>query len=336
MGYYLCTQSIQYMENQISEQTHPVEQPKPNKTNWIYLSIIAVLLVAGIYLFLSKNKTENANEELSNQITTVINDKAEIETEYNAALARLDEMRSENSRMDSLLNTKDGELSALKSKIKSLLNQKNLSKNQLAEANKLIAQLKAKMTGFEEQLIALKQENIALSEDNRQLTEEKNSLTEEKTALKEEKSNLEKKVEVGSVLHASHFQLEAIQNKKNLFGKEKEKETSKASKADLIRIRFDLDDNRISESGEKLLYICVYDPAGNVIAANGNANAKFRMSDNTDKAYSATKMVMYKQGESAKGISTDWRPLNHFNAGSYRVEIYHMGYRIGSERVTLH
>jgi hypothetical protein len=45
---------------------------------------------------------------------------------------------------------------------------------------------------------------------------------------------------------------------------------------------------------------------------------------------------MYKQGESAKGISTDWRPLNHFNAGSYRVEIYHMGYRIGSERVTLH
>ncbi|HNB80559.1 MAG TPA: hypothetical protein PLP34_02295 [Chitinophagaceae bacterium] len=314
-------------------------EPTPNEPrrgfhpNWIYLSIIAVLLAAAIYLFLSKNKTENQNEELSNQITTVSNDKASIETEYNAALARLDQMRGESARMDSLLNTKDEEISAMKSKIEAILKQKNLTKSQLKEANMLIAELKARMTGFEQQLIALKQENIELSEDNRQLTEDKNTLNKENENLQEEKNNLEKKVEIGSVLHASNIQLEAIQNKKNLFGKEKEKETGKARKADFIRISFDLDDNRISESGEKTLYICVYDPAGNLVQAN--SSSRFRIADKSEKGYSLSKIVPYKQGEKVQDISADWRPPSAFEPGNYKVEIYHMGYRIGSEKVSL-
>ncbi len=300
---------------------------------WIYLGIIALLLAAAIYLFLTKNQTVNENEQLSNQVTEVSNDKASIETEYNAALARLDQMRGENASMDSVLTTKDAELSEMKAKIEKILKQKNLSTSQLAEANKLIAEFRARMTGFEQQLIALKQENIALSEDNRQLTEDKNSLSSEEESLTEAKTGLEKKVELGSVLHASNIRMEAINTTKTLFGKEKEKETAKAKKADLIRISFDIDDNRISESGEKMVYICVYDPSGNLIS--GSNAAKFKLADDNEKAYSATKMINYKQGEKVKGISTDWRPNSSFSSGNYKVEIYHMGYKIGSEKVSL-
>lgn len=189
------------------------------------------------------------------------------------------------------------------------------------------------MTSYQDQITALKQENVQLTEEKKNLTEEKAQVTQEREVLKEDKKNLEKTVELGSVLHASGIKLEAINNKKNLFGKEKEKETEKAKKADLIRISFDVDDNRISESGEKIIYICVYDPSGNVIAAN--SSSKFKTADEGEKAYTASKTVPYKQGEKVKGISTDWKPLNNFSAGTYKVEIYHMGYKIGSERVTL-
>ncbi len=299
----------------------------------IYLSIIALLLAACIYFFLTKNTVIDQNEDLTNQVATVSNDKASIETEYNDALQRLDEMKSESVQMDSLLNSKDGELSAMKSKIESILKQKNLSKSQLAEANRLISDLKTKMTGYQEQITALKQENVQLSEDKRALTEEKGQLSQEKAALSEEKKGLEKTVELASVLHASGIRMDAINSTKNVFGKEKEKETGKASKADLIRISFDLDDNRVSESGEKIIYICVYDPAGNVISGNGN---KFKLADESEKLYTTSKTIPYKQGEKVKGISTDWKPSSDFNKGTYKVEIFHMGYKIGREMVTLH
>jgi hypothetical protein len=303
--------------------------------NWIYLGIIALLLGAAIYLFLTKNKTEDEKEELTNLVNTVSNDKASIETEYNDALKRLDEMKSQSVQMDSLLSNKDGELSAMKAKIESILKQKNLSAGQLAEANKLIAELKAKMEGYAQQITALKQENVQLNEDKKTLIEEKTQVIQEKEVLTEEKKGLEKTVELGSVLHASAIRMEAINTRKNIFGKEKEKETEKAKKADLIRISFDLDINRISESGEKIIYICVFDPSGNVIPANGSNASKFKLSDDSEKLYTTTKTIPYKQGQNVKGISTDWKPLSDFSKGSYKVEIYHMGYKIGSEMVTL-
>lgn len=303
--------------------------------NWIYLGIIALLLGAAIYLFLTKNKTENENEDLTNQVATVSNDKATIETEYNDALKRLDEMKTQSTQMDSLLSSKDGELSEMKAKIESILKQKNLTAGQLAEANKLIAELKSKMTGYQQQITALKQENVQLTEDNKTLTEEKNQVKEEREVLKEEKKGLEKTVELGSVLHASGIKLTAINATKNLFGKEKEKETEKARKADLIRISFDLDDNRISESGEKIIYICVFDPSGNVISANSSNSSRFKLANDTEMLYTASKTIPYKQGEKSKDISIDWKPLSDFNKGTYKVEIYHMGYKIGNEMVTL-
>jgi hypothetical protein len=34
-------------------------------------------------------------------------------------------------------------------------------------------------------------------------------------------------------------------------------------------------------------------------------------------------------------ITTEWVPNENFEKGNYKVEVYHMGYNIGSENVTL-
>lgn len=301
---------------------------------WIYLSIIALLLGAGIYLFMSKNQAENENDKLENELVTIETDKSSLESEYNAALVRLDEMKGESAQMDSLLKDRNDEVSALKEKIKSILDKKDASDSELKQAKKMIAQLQAKMEDFQQIITALKQENIQLTEDKKQLTEERNQLNEEKNQLHEDKKqvekNLEKTIETASILHASDFTMEVINTKKNIFGKAKEVETGKAKKADLIRFSFDLDDNRVSESGEKIVYICVYKPNGN-IANNGG---KFK-TEQGEKYYTMTKTVAYKKGEKVNDVKVDWAPADNFEKGIYKVEIYHMGYKIGSENVTL-
>lgn len=326
---YLQYKIKKFMENN-SQNTR-----KSFNTNWIYLGIIALLLAAGIYLFVTKNEAEQERETLGNELATVSNDKATVETEYNAALARLDEMKGESIQMDSLLNDRNAEVQELKEKIKSILDNKNASESELKQANKMIAQLKSKMDDFQKTITALKQENIELTEDKKQLTEEKTQLTNEQENLKEEKKQiektLEKTVETASILHASDFKMEAINKKKNLLGKDKEIETGKARKADLIRFSFDLDDNRVSESGEKVVYICVYKPNGGIA---GNSY-KFKLSNGTEKGYTTSKTIFYKQGEKVNDITTEWVPNEDFEKGNYKVEVYHMGYKIGSENVTL-
>lgn len=311
-------------------ETNNQEPRKGFNTNILYIGIIAVLAALSIYLFLSKNKTETQNEDLTTQVETAATDMGELETEYNAALARLDEMKTQSVQMDSLLAEKSSEVEELKAKIQGILKDKNASKEKLAEANRLIKELNSKMNTYQEQITALKQENIQLTEDKKNLIDEKNQVTEEREVLKEEKKSLEKTVEVGSVLHASGIKMNVINMRKNLLGKEKEKETEKANKADLIRIAFDLDDNRISESGEKIIYICVYGPDGKV-----SGNSSFRLSDGSEKKYSVSKTVPYRQGEKTYGVTTEWRPVGDFVKGNYKVEMYHMGYKIGSETVSL-
>lgn len=308
-----------------------LEPRKGISPHWIYGPIIAILLAAGIYLFVTKNKTETRLDETSMENVELKDDKSLLESEYNAALARLDEMKNQSVQMDSLLNTKSEEVENLKAKIKSIMEDKNASAKQLREARKMIEELHSKMNTYEKQIIALKQENIQLTEDKRALTEENAQKTEENTALQNDNSDLRNKVELGSVLHASGIQMQAIDHKRNLLGQEKDKNTEKAKRVDRIHISFDLDENRISESGEKMLYLCVYEPSGAVASAGG----KFKLADGSEKAYSTAKSVLVKQGEKVKGVATDWVPSGSMVRGDYKVEIYHMGHLIGSEKVTL-
>ena len=301
---------------------------KSFNTNWIYLGIIAILLVAGIYLFVTKNEVEKQKADTINELATVSTDKATVENQYNAALARLDEMKGQSIQMDSLLNDRNAEVEELKRKIKKILDNKNASESELKKANSMIAQLNNKMAEFQNTITALKQENITLTEEKKQLTTAQENLIEEKRKVEK---TLETTIETASILHASDFKMEAINKKKNLLGKDKEVETGKAKKADFIKFSFDLDENRVSESGEKVIYICVYKPNGSIA---GN-NSKFKLSTGAEKGYTTSKTISYKQGEKVNDIATQWIPSEDFEKGNYKVEVYHMGYNIGSENVTL-
>ena len=286
-----------------------------NSKNYLFIGIIAALTALSVYLYMGKNKAENQNHATGEALAETTATKDAMQTDYNAALGRLDELTSKNKEMESAIYAKDGEVADLKAKIDAILQNKNATAAELKTAKELIAKLNSKVASFEKQIAELKTANTNLATEKEKLSNEKQDLTA-------------KKVEIAKVLHASNITLTPIK-KRLLTGKEAE--TGKARRAEVIRINFDVDDNRISESGEKEFYIVVYGPNGDAFS-----NGKFRMNNGTEKSYTASKTIPYVQGQTSKSISLDWKPIGaSFDKGDYQIEIYHMGYKIGGNGVRL-
>lgn len=327
-----------------------------NTKNIVLYSVIVALGAAVGYLVYQNMQAKKQTETATNNLHTSEGTLQTVQDDYNAALMRLDALKTENVGLDSLVNDKNKDLANLKAKIESILKNKNASDKDLAEAKTLITNLTTKIAGYEEQIKRLKDANAVLNEsnarlatekekatqENTQLQEEKSKLTEQQTAIQNQKnaietekkaveqknSELSKKVELAKVLSATNIKISPMK-KRFLTGKEAN--TDKAKRADNMKISFDLADNKISESGEKNLFIVVYDPEGNAFGSE-----KFKLENGTEKIFTISKKIQFVQGQATKNIETEWKPNNSkFTKGIYIIEIYQLGQKIGEEKVSL-
>ncbi len=312
----------------MSTTTDPIKNnPEPKKNNnWIYLALIGALLASNIYLFFNRSQAVKEKESAVENYVMADSSRAQIENEYNAALARLDEMTGKNAKLDSLLKSKGGELADYKEQIERVLRDKNATKAQLADARRKIEELNGSLEGYVKQIEQLQGEKIAL-------TRERNDLKNVNDTLNNQNSGLRKQVEVGSVLHASNIKIAPI-NEKNFFGK-REAETGKAKKVDFLRVSFDLDANRLTEAGNQDLVISITDPASAPLTVEALGSGTFTTSDGEQKFYTMKKSVDYHTNESTKNVVIDWKQNADYKKGNYKVEIYHRGYLIGKDVIAL-
>ena len=111
---------------------------------------------------------------------------------------------------------------------------------------------------------------------------------------------------------------------------EKEKETTTAKRADFFRLSFVLDENRVSTSGKKMIFITIKNPDGTTSQSVGTMN--LREGGTVD--YTNKLEVNYEQGKTTP-VSFDWKPGTEFVPGDYKIEIYNNGYKIGESIKTL-
>ncbi|MCE2825412.1 MAG: hypothetical protein LW718_08440 [Sediminibacterium sp.] len=102
------------------------------------------------------------------------------------------------------------------------------------------------------------------------------------------------------------------------------KATTSAKRADLIRISFTLDPNRIAASGNKDIYVCVTGPDGKAISEGASFNTR----EEGNKPYTSKVSVNYEQGKASQ-VSFDWKQTAAFQMGNYKIEIYNNGFKIG-------
>ncbi|PWT99526.1 MAG: hypothetical protein C5B52_10380 [Bacteroidetes bacterium] len=307
----------------------PSQPPKKDNRGIIYGVLIAALLGTWGYIIYDKSKTKEVIQQKDVQYASLDSVRNQLMTDYQAAEIRLDKMTSENSRLDSLVKTRDKDVEVMRSKIKSLINKQGATAADLAEARKLINSLNGKIEEYVQEIERLKGENATLTTANQTLTTEKQQLTDTLTTTQAAKKDLEGKVDVGSTLNASNFQIAAINQKSN----GKEVTTTKAKRADKFRISFDVE-NRLATTGTKDLYVIVTNPEGKVVTEEGLGSGSFTTREEGDKTFTNKVSVDYEQGKK-KSVSFDLKQTEKYTPGTYKVEVYQNGFKIGDGSVTL-
>jgi hypothetical protein len=115
----------------------------------------------------------------------------------------------------------------------------------------------------------------------------------------------------------------------------KEKETTKARKVDVLRIKFDIDENRIAENGTKQLYVRIIAPDATILGNPTNSSGMMNTSNGGQLGYSVEKDISLVQGQMVKDVTVDWHQEGDYKTGDYIIEIYNEGYKVGSGNVTL-
>jgi hypothetical protein len=285
--------------------------------------IIALLATWG-YIIYDKNKTKQEKQDLTTQIVNSDSSKNELQRELNDAALRLDDLKTSNVRADSLLKTKDKDIQDLKSRVQKIINNKNATAAELAEARRLVAELKGNIETYTAQIEELKTQNTQLTEEKRQVTVERDVVKKNYDSANQVIKQRESVIDVGSTLHASNFSIVGLKEKSG----GKEKVTTTAKRVDKLRISFDIDENRITESGQKDLYVCITSPDGKPVIVDALGSGKFVTREGTELPFTKKVEINYVQGQK-QPVTVEWTQNSGFQTGDYKIEIYNNGFKIG-------
>lgn len=334
----------QYGQNPGNPPTPPVTPPpapKKSSTPWVPIAIVAGLLLLGVaaYLTYSSMSITRQLEQKVAELEESEKLKAELEGQYNQAIAELDALKGDNEKINALIDEQKAELVAQKEQIATLLSDKK----KMDAARKEIAGLKAKVAGYIAQVEQLKAEQEQLTQDNQQLKADKDSLSftlqsklaenetlsTVKAQLVSEKEELTKSVTAGSVIKVKDIKVTGMKVRKS--GKTSEKESAK--RIDQLKICFTTIANDVVQPGNEKFYIRVINPKGETLAIEDLGSGT--TVDKNGQEVRFTQVQEYEYANDETQLCFLWKPNTPFQSGKYKVEIYNKGSFAGSDNFEL-
>lgn len=309
--------------NYPSAATPPSQPPRNRGTKNLLIGLLAAgLLGTWGYLLYDKNKTGEKLQMAQTQSTSYMSARDSIKMMYDEAEMRLDSITGANNNLQGEKTALQKDIDARKAEIRRILNDKNASQAELKRAKTLIAELNDKIGSLEAEVTRLTGENQELNVANTSLKQEKSDLETNLQTTTTEKEVLEQTVDVASTFSASNIQVTPVNEKKS----GKEKTTTTAKRVDKLVVSFDVE-NRIAKSGPADMYITVTAPDGKVISDPALGSSTFSTRTEGDKTFTAKVPVEYQQG-TRKSLSFPIHQAD-FQIGSYKIEVYHNGFKIG-------
>ncbi len=315
-----------YPETDQTQQNKTVVAPE-RKSN--FRAILTGALVVGLlgtwgYIIYDKNQTKQTIDQKETVIATTSTQRDQLQKELEDAASRYDMLKTSNSRKDSAITAKDRDIEEKKGRITQLLSKANASQAELAEAKRLISSLNGDIEGYKEQVTVLQQQNTHLTAEKAIVTQQRDRAQKDfdsSTLVIKQKEDV---IDVASTLHASNFSIVGVNEKSN----GREKTTTTAKRVDKLRISFDLDENMITQSGSKELYVCITSPDGTPIAVQALGSGTFTTRDGIEKAFTQKVDVNYTQNK-RQTVSFDWKSNADFATGNYKIEVYNNGFKVG-------
>ncbi|MEO6538519.1 MAG: hypothetical protein ABIT07_08625 [Ferruginibacter sp.] len=298
---------------------------KNNNTRSIITGIlVAVLLGTWGYIIYDKSKTKETIDQKETVIATTSTQRDELQKELEDAAMRYDMLKTSNSKKDSSITSKDKDIAEKKVRIQALLNKANATQSELSEAKMLIASLNGDIEGYRTQVEVLQGQKIQLTQEKNVVTAQRNKIQKDYDSTTVVIQDKEKTIDIASTLHASNFNIVGIKEK----GSGREKETSTAKRVDKLRISFDLDENMVTASGNKELYVLITAPDGTPIAVDALGSGTFNTREGEQKTFTQKLDVNYTQNK-RQNVTFDWKQNSNFLTGNYKIEVFNNGFKVG-------
>lgn len=313
-------------------------EKKSNAGVWILTTILG-FIVAGIFIFLwsgeqqakeevilantqLKQEMEDMNQALSGYIDGATND---LRSDFQEMLATYDALIEKDA-------TKADSLNAQKARISELLEELNNTKRRsYSQINKLKTEnetLRGIMKGYLYQIDSLNTLNLNLTTRLDETSNQLSATQLERDELAETAAKTQALVAAGAKLSAYNFNCFAYRFK---VGGGDIDETIRARRADGFKAEFTIGENKIAEAGNKMIYIQVVDPNGNVIytRANNTTNA-----DGKTILYSDKREINYQKQAIDVAIVFNLQG-KEIDKGNYTIKVYADGTLIGKDSITL-
>lgn len=303
------------------------EQTPPPKSNRAGKNILIAILAVGLlgtwgYLLYDKNESDKTINEKTEAVAKVTTEKEDLQSSFDAALARLDSVTGDNNNLQGKLADREKQIESNKAEIRRILNKANASDAELKKARTLIAGLNDQINALEAEVSRLTGENQTLTASNQSLTVERDNLTQNLQSTTTQKEELEQTVDVASTFSASNISITPVNEKRS----GKEKTTTTAKRVDKLVVAFDIE-NRIAKSGPADMYIIVTAPDGKVISDASLGSSSMTTRADGEKSFTTRVPVEYSQG-TRKNVQFPIRQ-GDFQTGDYKIEVYHNGFKIG-------
>ena len=311
-------------EKPYQEHSTPPNNTKNNVRGILTVALIIALLGTWGFIIWDKNNVKETLQQKDTVIASTSNQRDELQKDLEDATMRYDMLKTSNSKKDSTISSKDRDIEDKKARIQTLLSKVNATTAELQEAKGLIASLNGDIEGYKTTIEKLQGQKIQLAQEKVIVIQQRDKIQKDldsTTVVVKEKESV---IEIGSTLHASNFNIIGVNEKSN----GKEKATTTAKRVDKLRISFDLDENMITPSGQKELYIIITGPDGTAIALEEQGSGKFSTREGEEKIYTQKLDVNYTQNK-RQTVSFDWKQNSNFGTGNYKIEVYNNGFKVG-------
>lgn len=224
------------------------------------------------------------------------------------------------------------EIEEKKARIAELIEEAKKHKNDartIASLRKETETLRSIMIGYVHTIDSLNTLNIQLKEEKQTVIKKLGEEKEKQNVLIKEKEELKSTIAKGSVLNCFNVVAKAVSFKKS---GTKETETTKAKRAQKIKVSFTLGENKIAKKGEKTVYVRVMTPDGKEMAKSYDESYKFNF-DNSSGYFAGKETLNYANTE-IDGV-TYCEGMDDFVPGTYIIEITCDGVVVGNTTLKL-
>ncbi len=304
----------------MSEIVHS-NQGSSEKRLKIIIAVLAVLLVAAVVKIFIDNST---NAELNTQ-------NLKQQEELTQTYYSLDSVKSELDKRIQTISELGGEIDTLLKVREQLEKEKESIRN---NSNRQIGQLRSRVEGYRELLVAQDEEIVKLKAINEQLLtentglkEEKNQLTASIRDLNQSKDKLEEKVALASRLKVENMVIAAVNSR----GKETVGEF-KNRQIESIKIDFNIAENKVAPVDGKDVLIRIVAPDGNVLFDVTRGSGSF-MFEGKEMYYTSKQEILFDN--TRQKLSFLYSKGSEYAVGIHKVEVFTDGYLMGAGAFTV-